>query len=54
MGKERDRLIRSIGGTPLSDLNLTDAEIMQLARNTYWERGEVPPDIQRIPDEIKG
>ena len=45
MGKERDELIRRLGGTPSSDLNLTDAEILQRARDTYWERGEIPPEI---------
>ncbi|OPX33471.1 hypothetical protein B1H10_05845 [candidate division KSB1 bacterium 4484_188] len=53
MGKERDRLIRSLGGIPINDLNLTDAEILQFARDTYWERGEIPPDIRRMLDEMK-
>jgi hypothetical protein len=45
MGKERDEFIRRLGGTTSSDLNLTDAEILQRARDTYWERGEIPPEI---------
>ena len=45
MGKDRDELIRRLGGTPTSDLNLTDAEILQRARDTYWDRGKVPPEI---------
>ena len=53
MGKERDRLIRSLGGIPINDLNLTDAEILQFARDTYWERGVIPPDIRRMLDEMK-
>jgi hypothetical protein len=45
MGKDRDELIRRMGGIPSSDLNLTIAEILQRARDTYWERGEIPPEI---------
>jgi len=48
MGKERDKEIKKHGGTALNDLNLTDREILQLARNTYWDRGETPPDISEI------
>ncbi len=53
MGKERDKEIRELGGIPLNDLNLSDKKILQLARDTYWKRGEVPPDIQRIIDEME-
>ena len=53
MGKMRDREIRELGGIPLSDLNLSDKKILQLARDTYWKRGEVPPNIQRIIDKMK-
>jgi len=48
MGKERDELIRRLGGTPVSDLNLTDEEIEQLERETYTKRGKVPPDIRHM------
>ncbi len=51
MGKERDKLIRSLGGKPVSELNLSDEEIMKLAWNTYWEKGEIPPLIAKYFDE---
>ena len=51
MGKERDELIRRLGGTPVSDLNLTDEEIEQLERETYTKRGKVPPDICQLIEE---
>ncbi|MDO9576353.1 MAG: hypothetical protein Q7J16_00535 [Candidatus Cloacimonadales bacterium] len=34
-----------MGGTPISDLNLSDEEIIKRAWDTYWERGEIPPWI---------
>ena len=34
MGKERDELIRRLGGTPISDLEFTDEEIIRLASST--------------------
>ena len=46
MGKERDEFIRRLGGTPISDRNLTDEEIIREAWNTYWEKGEIPPWIE--------
>ena len=46
MGKDRDEFIRRMGGTPISDLNLTDDEIIKRAWDTYWERGEIPPWIE--------
>ncbi len=53
MGKERDREIRKHGGKPLTDLNLSDREILQLARDTYWDRKEIPPDIADILNKEK-
>jgi hypothetical protein len=53
MGKERDELIRRLGGKPISDLNLTDQEIIELAWDTYFKRGELPPVIREILDDIK-
>jgi hypothetical protein len=53
MGKERDELIRRLGGTPVSDLNLTDQEIIELAWETYFKRGELPPTIRRILEEME-
>lgn len=46
MGKERDELIRRLGGIPINALNLTEEEIERLARETYTKRGEIPPDIR--------
>lgn len=51
MGKERDELIRRLGGTPISKLNLTDEEIERLARETYTKRGEIPPDVRQLIEE---
>ncbi|GEM_PF-2567561 len=53
MGKERDELIRRLGGTPVSDMNLTDEEIIELAWETYYQRGELPPTIARLIEEIE-
>jgi len=51
MGKERDELIRRLGGKPISELDLTDEEIERLARETYSKRGEIPPDIRQLIEE---
>lgn len=53
MGKERDELIRKLGGIPLSDKNLTDEEIMELALKTYRKRGEIPSEIRIMLEEYK-
>ncbi|MEJ2637011.1 MAG: hypothetical protein P8184_17200 [Calditrichia bacterium] len=53
MGKERDELIRRLGGTPVSDLNLTDQEIIELAWDTYYKRGEQPPAIREILEQME-
>lgn len=53
MGKERDELIRRLGGTPVSDLNLTDQEIIELAWDTYYKRGELPPAIREILEQME-
>ncbi len=53
MGKERDKLIRQLGGTPVSDLNLSQDEIIQFAWDTYLKRGELPPTLREIIDFIE-
>ncbi len=53
MGKERDDLIRRLGGKPTSELNLTDEEIERLARETYTKRGEITPDIRIILEKFR-
>jgi len=53
MGKERDKEIKKHGGKPLNELNLSEREILQLARDTYWSRGETPPDIVDILNKKK-
>ena len=53
MGKERDELIRRLGGTPVSDMNLSDREIIELAWDTYYKRGELPPAIREILEQIE-
>ena len=52
MGKERDRLIRSLGGTPLDESKYTDSEIIRIAWRTYFERGELPPELRKIAEEF--
>jgi len=51
MGKERDELIRRLGGKPISELNLTDEDIERMARDSYTKRGEIPPDIRIMLEE---
>ena len=50
MGKSRDREIEEHGGKK-PDENLGDEEILQQARQTYFDRKELPPDLQRILDD---
>lgn len=53
MGKERDELIRRLGGTPLDEYEMSDEEILERARETYRKRGDVPPDIRSMLEEMK-
>jgi hypothetical protein len=48
MGKERDKLIRRLGGVPLSDRNLSDDELLEEYFRGYREKGELPPEIRAL------
>jgi hypothetical protein len=52
MGKERDALIRRLGGTPVDEFKLSEEKILELAWDTYIKKGEIPPYIQALIDEI--
>ena len=42
MGKERDKLIRRLGGVPVSDRSLTDAELQDRYIRHYANKGQLP------------
>ena len=48
MGKERDKLIRRLGGVPVSDRNLTDEELQMRYIRSYTSKGKLPPEIAMI------
>ena len=48
MGKERDKLIRRLGGVPVSDRNLTDEELQDRYVRYYARKGQLPPEITMI------
>ncbi len=50
MGEERDELIRRLGGVPVSDRDLSDADLMRMRIEYYARRGRLPPEIERIRD----
>ncbi len=54
MGKVRDKLIRRLGGTPVSDENPSDAELM--ARRLAWfaQKGQLPPEVEGIRSLLVG
>ena len=49
MGKERDELIRRIGGVPVSDRCLTDAELQARYIRYYADKGQRPPGNRHDP-----
>lgn len=51
MGKERDEFIRRLGGTPLDEYEMSEEEILKLARETYRRRGDIPTDIRMMMEE---
>lgn len=48
MGQERDRLIRRLGETPLSDEDPSHAEIMAGRMARYAREGRLPPEIEAL------
>ena len=59
MGKERDHLIRRLGGRPLADLDLSDAALMHAFYDSYRRARRLPPEIAplrrtRAPTERAG
>ena len=48
MGKERDELIRRMGGVPVSDQNVTDEELQARYVRYYASKGQLPPEIYAI------
>ncbi|MBD3226417.1 MAG: hypothetical protein GF313_16935 [Caldithrix sp.] len=53
MGKSRDDLIRRLGGKPVSELDLTETELMEMAWDTYVQRGELPPALRNIIEDLE-
>ena len=48
MGKERHRLIRRLGGVPVSDENLSDEELCRRRLARYVRQGRLPPEIELL------
>jgi hypothetical protein len=48
MGEERDRLIRRLGGIPVSDEELSDAELMARRMESYSREGRLPPEVKEL------
>jgi len=52
MGEERDRLIRRLGGVPLSAENLSDAELVARRMAFYRREGRLPPEVERLRSKV--
>lgn len=50
MGEERDKLIRRLGGTPLSEEEISDAELLVRRMEGCGREGRLPPEIQALCD----
>lgn len=48
MGKERDRLIRRLGGRPLADENPSDDRLVETYFDFYRRAGRLPPEIAAL------
>lgn len=48
MGAERDKLLRRLGERPLSEEDLSDAELVRRRLEYYRKRGELPPEIAAL------
>jgi hypothetical protein len=53
MGKERDRLIRRLGGRPLADENSSDERLVQAYFDYYRRAGRLPPEIAALRERRK-
>ena len=54
MGKERDKLIRRLGGIPLSEESPSDAELMERRMAWYVDRGHLPPEVEAVRNLLVG
>lgn len=50
MGKERDKLLRSLGETPSKE---TPTEINKKHRAKQIEEGKIPSDIKKVLEKLK-
>lgn len=48
MGKERDKLIRHYGGVPISEADISDAELMRRYMASYARQRRLPPEIRAL------
>ena len=53
MGAERDKLLRRLGERPLSEENLSDADLVRLYLEYYRKRGDLPPEIAALRPKAK-
>jgi hypothetical protein len=52
MGKERHRLIRRLGGKPLSEEGLSDTELMARRMEYYRKEERLPPEIAALREWV--
>ena len=48
MGKERDSLIRRLGGVPVSAEGISDEELCRRRFARYARQGRLPPEIESL------
>lgn len=53
MGKERDKLIRRLGGVPVSEEHPSDSELIRRYMENYAREGRLPPEIAALRQEGK-
>ena len=53
MGEERDKLIRRLGGVPVSEEQPSGAELMRRYMESYAREGRLPPEIAALHQERK-
>lgn len=51
MGEERDKLIRRLGGVPVSEEQLSDSELIRLYIESYAREGRLPPQSEVLRQE---
>jgi len=52
LGEERDRLIRRLGGKPLSEERISDAELMAKRMDHYRREQRLPHEIEALRDSV--